>query len=137
MASLPENCDLCGFISQSGCKHDDGGGVEISMEELPKFCPLKEDELDAKRFKVNYRGENLYLLIVLYEGSPWEVFVEHAVNSKSSLQYMLASWDCNTRFISESLKSNSLEHVIGQLRKSSRLKRDLPAIIADKLEEWL
>ena len=138
MSLVPKSCDLCGFFGKNRCLHDHGKGVDIGDgSKLPKFCPLKDDILEATRFKVRYRTEPFYLMVVEREGKPWEVFVEHAVNRKPSLQFMLASWDCNTRFISRDLKREPLESTIRQLTKSSRQKNDLPYIIAEKLKEWL
>ena len=136
--SIPKKCDLCGFFGENKCLHDHGKSIKVGDgSELPEFCPIKEDILDAKRFTVSYRTEPFYLMIVERNGKPWEVFVEHPVNSKPSIQFMLASWDCNTRFISRDLKREPLESTIRQLDKSSRQKNDLPYIIAKKLREWL
>ena len=118
--------------------HDNGEDVEIlDVNVLPEYCPIKEDVLEAKRFKVEYRGERFYLCVTEREGKPWEVFVEHATNGKHEIQFMLAGWDCNTRFISRDLKREPLNKTIRQLDKSSRQRNDLPAIIAEKLRLWL
>ena len=138
MSSIPENCDACAFFGKNKCLHDHGKNIDVGDgSELPNRCPIKEDVLDAKRFKVQYRTENFYLMISELEGNPWEVFVEHAVSGQHSLQYMMSAWDTATRFISRDLKREPLESTIRQLEKSSRQKNDLPYIIANKLKEWL
>ena len=136
--SIPECCDSCGFYNNAKCLHDHGRDLIIgNCQNLHHLCPIKEDILDAKRFKVQYRGESFYLMVVEYEKQPWEIFVEHATKGQHSLQFMLASWDCNTRFVSMALKKYPLLKVIRQLEKSSRQKNDLPYIIAEKLKEWV
>lgn len=136
---LPKNCNDCGFYNDSGvCMHDHGKDVVITEKAvLHDRCPIKEDTLDAKRFRVKYRGEDFYLCVSEYEGSPWEVFVEHAINGEQKLQFMMAGWDTATRFISRDLKRASLPDVIRQLDKSSRQKNDLPYIIAEQLRNWV
>lgn len=138
---LPDNCNSCGFFNNATspvCSHDDAKSVIIlDINELPELCPIKEDELDANRFRVKYRGEVFYLCVAELEGKPWEVFTEHPTNGKHEVQFMLASWDTSTRFISRDLKREPLADTIRQLRKSSRQKNDLPYIIAEKLTLWV
>ncbi len=137
MSKLPKNCGGCGYFSR-GCTHDCAKDVETTTLYLPELCPLKEDVLEAKRFVVLYRKQNIYLIVCLREGTPWEVFVKYDLetDNKIELQYMLASWVCITRFVTLALKSYPLDKTISQLQKSSRLKDDLPGIIAEKLKEW-
>lgn len=138
MSTIPNSCDTCAFFGEDKCLHDHGRKIDVGDgSELPWRCPIKEDVLSGKRFKVCYRGEQFYLMILELEGKPWEIFVEHAISGKHSLQYMLASWDTNTRFISRDLKREPLESTIRQLEKASRQKNDLPHIIVDKLKRWL
>jgi len=138
MSELPINCNICAFFGENKCLHDHGLKIDVGDGSiLPDRCPIKEDVLDAKRFKVQYRTENFYLMITELEGKPWEVFVEHAVSGKYDLQYMMSAWDTATRFISRDLKREPLESTIKQLEKASRQKNDLPYIIANKLKEWL
>jgi len=145
MSKLPKCCGDCGFFANGAlckCLHDDITDMLeiIDINKVPTFCPLKEDELDAKRFKVQYRGENFYLCIAEHPervGKPWEIFVEHAINGKSELQFMMSSWDTATRFISRDLKREPLESTLRQLDKASRQKDDLPHIIAATLRRWV
>ena len=137
MSIIPKNCNECGYQGEWQCTHAFGADIGQEQDLLPEMCPIKDDVLNAKRFKVTYRGENLYLLIAEREGKPWEIWAEHATNGDPDLKYMLAGWDCSTRFIAQSLKLKPLGYVIKQLRSSSRLKKDLPGIIADSLELWL
>ncbi|RLI65905.1 MAG: hypothetical protein DRO67_02010 [Candidatus Asgardarchaeum californiense] len=120
------------------CLHDHGYNIDVGDgSKLPELCPIKEDELPAKRYKVDYRGEHFYLLIVGRNNKPWEIFAEHPTNRKPSLTFMMAGWDGMTRFVTMALKAYPLDKVIRQLKKSSRQKNDLPGIIAEKLEEWV
>ncbi len=142
MSDIPKNCDSCGFFFNGGeihCTNEDASPhlVIEDVNELPYLCPIKEDVLDTKRFRVKYRGEDFYLCVAEFEGKAWEVFVEHAITGKDELQFMMAGWDTATRFISRDLKREPLERTLRQLDKSSRQKNDLPAIIADKLRMWL
>ena len=139
---LPKNCNSCGFFIDDGydkCQHDHASVLLkiTDINELPEFCPIKEDELDAKRFRVHYRGESFYLCVAEREGTPWEVFVEHAISGKHELRYMMSAWDTSTRFISRDLKREPLESTIRQLDKSSRNRNDLPDILATQLRKWL
>ncbi len=135
---LPKNCAVCGFNVDSACRHDHGKRLAIlNPDILHENCPIKTDELDAIRFRVWYRAEQFYLCVSVYEGKPWEVFVEHATKGKHELQYMLAGWDTATRFISRDLKREPLESTIKQLDRSSRQKNDLPDIVATQLRKWL
>ena len=138
MSIIPENCNACGFFGENKCLHDHGSDTDVGDgSHLPQHCPIKEDVLDAKRFKVKYRGEGFYLIVATLEGQPWEVFVEHAINRKYTLQYMMSAWDTATRFISRDLKREPLASTVQQLERSSRQKEDLPDIIGGKLKEWL
>ncbi len=120
---------LCGYYGE--------GGLTVDTTTRHPECPIDTEVLEAKRFRVRYRGETFYLVVSMKDGKPWEVFAEYPAKSKHSVQYMMAGWDCNTRFISIALKKCPLDKVVRQLRKSSRQKNDLPDIIADILEEWL
>ena len=140
MSKIPENCDCCGYFIEGAnyvCVHDDAHGVVIKdVNKLPEMCPIKEDELDAVRLKVQYRGENFYMCIALYNNTPWEIFIEHATKGEPSLQYMMAGWDTVTRFVTLALKILPLHDVVEQLNKSSRQRNDLPAIISNALQQW-
>ena len=95
------------------------------------------DIMNSKRYKTTYRGENLYIIVVTNEvGQPFEIFVTHASNGDHNVQYMLASWDCLTRFISLCLQNFSLDQTIKHLRKSTRQSNDLPGIILRILQNY-
>ena len=95
------------------------------------------DVMDSKRYRIKYRSENLYLVVVTSEdGQPFEIFANHASNGDYNVQYMLASWDCLTRFVSMSLQHLSLDRTLNQLRKSTRQSNDLPGIILRILQSY-
>ena len=92
------------------------------------------DVLNAKRYAVKYRNENFYVVVSEKDGTPYEVFAEHATDMDYSIQYMMASVDALTRTISLSLRCVSLGKVVEQLERASRQKNDLPAILANALK---
>ena len=100
------------------------------------------DEMPAVRHRIKYRGENLYVVVVFTEpdetgySSPYEIFADHATSGDYKVQYMLASWDCLTRFISLCLQNLSLAKAIDQLEKSTRQPGDLPAVILNILKKY-
>ena len=132
----PKNCKEC-YLFGSRCNHPNGDKVEI-IDPLSKVkrCPIDEDELDAKWYRVNYRDEEIYLVIALKDGKPWEVFMEINTNKIDHLDFMISGWNTCTRFISMALKTRELKDVLCQLRRASLRKTDLPGILASKLEEW-
>ena len=94
------------------------------------------DEMKAVRYRIKYRDENLYVVVVLdKDNNPYEIFADHATSGDYKVQYMLASWDCLTRFISICLQTISLSKVMEQLEKSTRQLGDLPSIIFDILKK--
>ncbi len=95
------------------------------------------DEMPAVRHRIKYRNENLYVVVVLNDaGQPYEIFAEHATRGDYKIQYMLASWDCLTRFISTALQILPLSETIKHLERSTRQAGDLPAIILNILSKY-
>jgi hypothetical protein len=95
------------------------------------------DVMPSKRYRIKYQNENLYIVVVTTEdGQPYEIFANHSSNSQFELQYMLASWDCLTRFISMCLQTMPLEKTLRQLNRSTRQSTDLPGIILNKLKTY-
>jgi hypothetical protein len=95
------------------------------------------DVMISKRYRIKYRNENLYIVVVTTEdGKPYEIFAAHSSNSSFELQYMLASWDCLTRFISMCLQTMPLEKIITQLNRSTRQPNDLPGILLRILKNY-
>lgn len=144
MSELPENCGTCHYESacEEGdhfyCSNPDSYDMIIENPTVAHpDCPLKDEILDAKRFRVKYKNENLYVVVATMEGMPREVFVQHATYGRNDLQFMMASWDSCTRLCSMALKQYPLEKVIRQLEKSSRSKNDLPGILSEKLKTWI
>ena len=98
---------------------------------------MEIDVMDSKRYRIKYQNENLYIVVVTSDdGKPYEIFAEHSSNRRFELQYMLASWDCLTRFISMCLQNFPLEKVIRQLNRSTRQSNDLPGIILNILKTY-
>jgi RNAse (barnase) inhibitor barstar len=98
---------------------------------------MEIDVMDSKRYRIKYQNENLYIVVVTTdEGHPYEIFAEHSSNRRFELQYMLASWDCLTRFISMCLQTMPLEKIIKQLNRSTRQSTDLPGIILNILKTY-
>lgn len=95
------------------------------------------DVMNSKRYRIKYQDENLYIVIVTSDdGQPYEIFANHSSNGRFELQYMLASWDCLTRFISMCLQTMPLDKVIRQLNRSTRQPNDLPGIILKLLKTY-
>jgi len=98
---------------------------------------METDVMDSKRYRIKYQNENLYIVVVTSDdGQPYEIFANHSSNGQFELQYMLASWDCLTRFISMCLQNFPLEKVIRQLNRSTRQSSDLPGIILNILKTY-
>ena len=98
---------------------------------------MEIDVMASKRYRIKYQNENLYIVVVTSDdGKPYEIFAEHSSNRRFELQYMLASWDCLTRFISMCLQNFPLEKTIRQLNRSTRQPSDLPGIILNILKTY-
>jgi hypothetical protein len=133
---LPKNCNECSYFKESCTNVDADESLVITDQNiLPSMCPLLDDELYAKRFKVTYRGEKLYVVISIKNGIPYEVFAEHATNSDHKLIFLLSGWDALTRMISLCLKVYPIDKVIRQLKKASRQPSDIPGILSDLLSK--
>lgn len=140
---IPEICNDCGFCVPTAnsqvyvCKHDYSDGLTIVPNETRTDCPLHDDILDSRRFIVPYRGETFYVVVVLKDDVPYELFAEHPTNSDPSLYYMMSSIDTITRLATMCLKKHTLQKVINQMARSSRTKNDFPGIISRVLTEWI
>lgn len=139
MASIPINCGECGYSTEHEthfeCAHPDGELKGGDASALYTQCPIKEDELDALRFRVKYREQSFYLTVSFKDGIPWELFAEHPMNGDLKLNYMLSSWDAICRLSSAMLKTHGVEKVIKQLSRSSRQKSDLPGLLSHVLSQ--
>lgn len=143
MDNLPKSCGDCHYEKASDegdyfyCSYDEKGETIIEDATIRHpDCHLVDDVLDAKRFRVRYRGENLYVIVATMNNIPREVFVKHPIHGKPELHYMMSSWDTCTRLASMALKKYPLRKVVRQLEKSSRTKNDLPGILANLLGQW-
>ena len=135
--NIPNTCSECGYYSAPhDCGHPDlDGEVDVLAHDEP---PYLDEVCDAVRHIIKYRNEVLYLVVVVRDGMPYEIFVEHQTPNKDELTWMMAGWDSNTRFISRSLKKEPLNWVVRQLERSTRKEgKDLPGIITDKLKAYL
>jgi len=143
MSTIPKNCNDCAYCLSTGsstfkCNHSHGTYLNlIYPNERNSECPLTEDELDAIRYRVNYRKQSLYLTIVTKEGKPLEIFAEHPSSGDPIVYYMMASIDAITRLVTMSMKMYPLHRVVNQLVKASRVPHDFPGIVASKLQLWL
>lgn len=134
MSKFPKNCNECGYFKNECTNVDADSSLIIDDPNVfPDMCPLLDDELFAKRFRVSYRNEKLYVVISTKKGVPYEIFAEHATNSDPKLVYLLAGWDALTRMTSLCLRVYPIEKVIRQLKKASRQHNDIPGILSHLL----
>lgn len=141
---VPDSCDECSYALTSygnadfKCGHEDGRLVKI-MNPFSRnlACPLLDEILTGKRYKVKYREHNFYFMVMVKKNVPYEIFIECSVRSDPSFDYMLSAWDAFTRVTTLALKAYPLAKVIRQIKKSSRRKSDLPGITTKILEDWL
>lgn len=140
--AIPKKCKECGYCvsDTSGglhqCTNSDGDGMVIYPNETRADCPMLDDELDAIRKAVQYRGESLYVTVVLKDKKPYEVFAAFAIHGVPDLYYMMSSINATTRLASELMKKGHVSKVISHLKKSSIIKRDFPGILSTVLEEY-
>ncbi len=85
---------------------------------------------DSFRHRVDYRKDNLYIVIV---PSKKEVFISSVDRDPDELTQ--AALDGFGRLIALAWEGSSTEEVVKQLRKASRTKRDIPGILAKLLTE--
>jgi ribonucleoside-diphosphate reductase alpha chain len=106
-------------------------GTQPATEHSTSSSP---DIADAKRFKVNYKGDRWYVMVGEWEGKPMEVFTFTTKEDDT-----LATMDGLTRMISLALKNGaSVEKVIEQLRRVRQYHiGTFPAIIARVLSNYL
>ncbi len=142
MSNIPETCNDCAYCisDRTGkthtCSNPDGDNFLIYPNEQTADCPLLDDELDAIRIKEEYDNEPLYLVVVIKNGLPYEIFVDHATSGKYSLQLMMEMLDTMTRMTTMSLKKYPLQKVLNQLTRSSRSKRGIASVLYRGLGRW-
>ena len=144
MNKVPDCCDDCPYALTSydkadfKCGHDEGKNIKIMNPFSRNLeCPLPDEVLTGKRYKVKYRGQSFKFMVMIKNNAPYEVFIEYSMQKNPELDYMLASWDAFTRVTTMTLKAYPLSKVIRQVKKSSRRKDDMPGITSKILEEWL
>jgi len=140
--SIPEKCDDCGYCvpnkigTTSVCNNPEGENQQVFPNETREDCPLLDDELDAKRIKGTYEGEDLYLVVVVKNGLPYEIFVDHATSGKYALQLMMEMLDTITRMTTMSLKKYPLRKILNQLKRSNRSSRGIASVLHKALGRW-
>jgi len=140
--SIPEKCNDCSYCvpnkagTTSICDNPDGEQFTIFPNETREDCPLLDDELDAKRIVAVYDNENLYLVVGIKNGMPYEIFVDHATSGKYSLQLMMEMLDIMTRMITMALKKYPLRKVLNQLSRTSRSRHGIATVFYNALVRW-
>ena len=101
------------------------------------------DVLDAVRYRTKDREMNTwYVSVSELDGEPVEIFASTAFDRDHQLQSRISNLTTITRLISLILRNIylheklTLKKVLGQLRKSSRQKTDLPDMLARVLENY-
>lgn len=99
--------------------------------------------LDAKRIRAEDREKNKWYLIVSeWEGKPVELFMSSAEDNDHNLQFQIANLTALTRLVSLMLRHVflgeriTLEKIKSQLKRSSRLKKDLPDLLYGVLNNF-
>lgn len=97
-------------------------------------APPDHDMVDAKRFKVNYRGDRWYIIVGEQSGSPMEVFT--FTNKEDDT---LPTTDALARMISLALRYGApVTKVVSQLRKVRQFHvGTFPAVIARVLSHYI
>jgi len=83
------------------------------------------DIADADRHRVSYREENLYILVVAKEKELFISSVEQDIDPLTG-----SVFDTLSRLVTLSWNGTSLKKVVEQLKRSSRVKNDLPGILS-------
>ncbi len=107
--------------------------------------PWKTDTaemLDAKRYKAKDREDNnWYLIVSEWEGKPVELFMSSADDNNHKLQFQIANLTALTRLVSLMLRHVflgeriTLEKIKTQLKRSSRVRQDLPDLVLNVLSK--
>lgn len=92
--------------------------------------PEEDKGVDGVKHTVDYKGENLYVVIIWKK---CEVFISSVKQDQDPKTG--AAIDALSRLTTLAWKGSTVDTVIDQLRKSSRVKNDLPGIIARLLSE--
>jgi len=101
---------------------------------MKKHCYICEPNecdctIDAKRTRVKYRGENLYISHGIKNGKSHEIMLSACDQNKAEQQITLSGLDLVGKLISTLLKLGEHEKVEKILRTTSRSKNDLAGII--------
>lgn len=101
------------------------------------------DVLNAVRYRTKDREMNTwYVSVSELEGEPVEIFASTAFDRDHQLQSRISNLTTITRLVSLILRNVylqeklTLKKVLGQLRKSSRQKNDLPDMLARVLDNY-
>lgn len=85
------------------------------------------DTLNGKKYTMMYNGEKYYISVF-----PGEIFFSTRRENHDSVS---ANLNTISRFVSMALQAHPLERVLDQLKKSSRSKNDVPAMLFDILSK--
>lgn len=125
-------------------KLEPGTLLEAWVREFNGRLPCRDvpDELDSKRYRKKYRGQNIYIIVAHGKDMiPLEVFVKFDQDGQDpSRWYTEAGWDAFTRFLSGWLRYPDVfkfEKVLAQLERSSRTPGDLPSLVLEVLKEHM
>ena len=83
------------------------------------------DEVTASRHRITYDKDSIYVVISC---EAKEIFISSV---KDQIPKTAAIYDSLTRMISLAWQTNDLEDIIKQLHRSSRMKSDLPGMLAE------
>ena len=113
---------------------------QVRRIKIPWRTEIAE-ELDARRYRREDREKNTWYLVVSeWEGKPVELFMSSKTDNDHRLQFQIANLTALTRLVSLMLRhvflgeQITLEKIKRQLRRSSRLKKDLPDLVHEVLE---
>lgn len=90
----------------------------------------KVEEVRGVKHRVKYMQENLYVSIFPMRA---ELFISSVAQDQDPL--VGANLDAMSRMVTMAWKSNTLDKVLVQLKRSSRSSRDLPGILYRLLAE--
>lgn len=128
------------FAYSSGCKgitiyRDGSKFVQVLNRSEQKEIKAEKDYtvVDAKRYKVKYKGDRWYVIIGLDDGTPTEIFTVTSREDDS-----LPTTDALSRMISLALRYGApVEKVVSQLRKVRQYSiTSFPAILARILDQY-
>ena len=114
---------------------------QVRRIKIPWRTEMAE-ELSAKRYRKEDREKNTWYLVVSeWEGKPVELFMSSEADNDHKLQFQIANLTALTRLVSLMLRhvflgeQITLTKICKQLKRSSRLKNDLPDLVHEVLDK--